>query len=112
MTATDEPGPIRSTCPTSLETWTIKKSVKAPQFACAIERLSHESTSDRNRILWTGPRGPGRVTLIGKLSYDEGETFPTERVIYEDNAGYSDLTYSKKMWPFAFGSEITAGSCP
>jgi len=47
---------------------------------------------DRSRILWTGPKGPGRKTLIVKVSYDEGKTFPVERLISSDAAAYSDLT--------------------
>jgi sialidase-1 len=60
--------------------------------ACAIERLTLQSAGgDRNRILWTGPKGPGRKTLTARISYDEGRTFPIERIISEEPAAYSDL---------------------
>jgi sialidase-1 len=63
---------------------------------CAIERLTLKSAGgDRNRILWTGPKGPGRKTLVARVSYDEGRTFPTERIISKEDAAYSDLTMLK-----------------
>jgi sialidase-1 len=64
--------------------------------ACAIERLTLKASGDdRNRILWTGPKGPGRKTLVARISYDEGKTFPTERIVIEEPAAYSDLTMLK-----------------
>lgn len=64
--------------------------------ACAIERLTLKSAGDdRNRILWTGPKGPGRKTLMARVSYDEGKTFPVERIISEEPAAYSDLAMLK-----------------
>ena len=74
-------------------TWSqAEEFLSVPQCACAIERLTSKSAAGGvNRILFTGPKGPGRVTLLGRLSYDEGKTFTAGRVIYEDRAGYSDL---------------------
>jgi sialidase-1 len=63
---------------------------------CAIERLTLKSAGDdRDRILWTGPKGPARKTLVARVSYDEGETFPCERLISDEPAAYSDLTVLK-----------------
>jgi len=63
---------------------------------CAIERYTLESAGDdRDRILWTGPLGPGRSKLVARVSYDEGRTFPHERLISEELAAYSDLTVLK-----------------
>ena len=63
---------------------------------CAIERLSLKSAGDdRNRIIWTGPKGPSRKTLVVRVSYDEGETFTGERLISAELAAYSDLTILK-----------------
>ena len=60
---------------------------------CAIERLTAKSAGDDlDRILWTGPQGPGRKTLVARISYDEGKTFPLEKMISEQFAAYSDLT--------------------
>lgn len=63
---------------------------------CAIQRYTLESAGDdRDRILWTGPKGPGRNKLIVRTSYDEGRTFTNERVISDEPAAYSDLTVLK-----------------
>jgi len=63
---------------------------------CAIERLTLQSTGGgRNRILWTGPKGPGRNVLMARISYDEGRTFPAERILSEEPAAYSDLAVLK-----------------
>jgi len=61
--------------------------------ACAIERFTLESGGgDRDRLLWTGPKGPARSNLVVRVSYDEGRTFPHERLIVSGLAAYSDLT--------------------
>jgi sialidase-1 len=63
---------------------------------CAIERFTRKSAGDdRDRILWTGPKGPGRMNLVVRVSYDEGKTFPHERPIASGHAAYSDLTVLK-----------------
>lgn len=59
----------------------------------SIERFTLESAGDdRNRILWTGPTGPGRRRLVLRVSYDEGQTFREQHVLYGGFAAYSDLT--------------------
>jgi len=64
--------------------------------ACAIERLTLKSAGDdRDRLLWTGPKGPGRSNLVVRVSYDEGKTFPHERPIAKSFSAYSDLTILK-----------------
>ena len=50
---------------------------------------------DRDRILWTGPKGPDRRNLVVRISYDEGRTFPVERLIAAGPAAYSDLSILK-----------------
>ncbi len=57
--------------------------------ACAIER------ADRNRLVWTGPRGPGRNNLVLRSSSDDGRSFAGELLIFEGPAAYSDLTILK-----------------
>jgi sialidase-1 len=60
--------------------------------ACAVERYSAKIAPDqRERILWTGPKGPDRRTLVVRVSYDQGKTFQNERVISDEPAAYSDL---------------------
>ncbi|MBN2507739.1 MAG: exo-alpha-sialidase [Verrucomicrobia bacterium] len=63
---------------------------------CAIERYTLKSAgADRDRIIWTGPKGPGRATLVMRVSYDEAERFGNERLIAEGPAAYSDLATLK-----------------
>ncbi|HVY76259.1 MAG TPA: sialidase family protein [Puia sp.] len=61
--------------------------------------------SDRNRILFVNPDSRNnpisvnktrkvnkpRENLTAKLSYDEGKTWPVQKVLHEKGAGYSDL---------------------
>jgi sialidase-1 len=64
--------------------------------ACAIERYTLKSAGDdRDRLLWTGPKGPQRSNLVARMSYDEATTFPHERSIWTGPAAYSDLTILK-----------------
>ena len=76
------------------ETWSPPKPSQAvTRVACAIERFTLKSAGDdRDRILWTGPKGPGRSQLVVRVSYDGGESFEIERTISDEKAAYSDLT--------------------
>ena len=78
-------------------TWSeVRPGVKVSPVCCAIERFTLQAAGDeRNRILWTGPKGPGRNKLIILTSYDECRTFQNERTISEEPAAYSDLTILK-----------------
>jgi len=79
------------------KTWSEPRpGVPVSAVACAIQRYTLKSAGDdRDRILWTGPKGPGRKTLVVRVSYDEGQTFPNERLISDQPAAYSDLTILK-----------------
>jgi sialidase-1 len=69
----------------------------------ALIRLSKKPDSDRNRILFANPdssepRDPARPegnykrqNVSVKLSYDEGETWPVNKVVEPGTSGYSDL---------------------
>lgn len=60
---------------------------------CAIERWTLRSAGDdRDRIVWTGPRGPERNNLTLWVSYDELTSFQNPRPVAEGPAAYSDLT--------------------
>jgi len=60
---------------------------------CGIERFTLAAGSaGRNRILWSGPAGPGRTNLTVWTSYDEGKSFQNPRRIYEGPSAYSDMT--------------------
>ena len=79
------------------KTWSAHQSgLPVSPVACAIERYtSKTSGDDRNRIIWTGPKGPDRQNLLVRISYDEGQTWPVERPIYVGPSAYSDLTMLK-----------------
>ena len=64
--------------------------------ATSIERFTLKANGDdRDRILWTGPAGPRRKALVVRISYDEGQTFRREKLIYGGLAAYSDLSILK-----------------
>lgn len=61
--------------------------------ATALERFTLRSAgADRNRLIWTGPVGPGRKHLVVRVSYDEGQTWMNQRDLYGGLAAYSDAT--------------------
>ncbi|MHC4176248.1 MAG: sialidase family protein [Planctomycetota bacterium] len=99
MDARQHGGPRRWTATSSDggRTWSQPRpGQQVTPVCCAIERYTLKSAGDdRNRILWTGPKGPGRNKLIVLVSYDEGRTFTNERVISDGPAAYSDLTVLK-----------------
>lgn len=75
------------------KTWSVPRpGQEVTPVCCAIERWTLTSQGDeRNRIAWTGPRGPGRNHLTLWISYDELQTFRNPRLIAEGPAAYSDL---------------------
>ena len=75
------------------ESWSRPRTGQMLTPVCAaIERYTSKAAGDdRSRILWTGPAGPGRRNLVVRVSYDEGQTFRNEKVIYGGLAAYSDL---------------------
>lgn len=79
------------------QTWSEPRpGVTVTPVCCAIERFTLQSAGDdRNRIIWTGPQGPGRNKLLIRTSYDEGQTFANPRLIADQPAAYSDLTILK-----------------
>src|SRR5262249_11355333 len=79
------------------QTWSARRrGLDVTPVACAIERYTSKADgADRDRILWTGPKGPDRRNLVVRISYDEGESFPVERPIAESYAAYSDLSILK-----------------
>lgn len=44
---------------------------------------------NRSRILFSGPKGPGRSNGIIKMSYDDGETWPVEKTVGAGGFAYS-----------------------
>ena len=79
------------------KTWSKRRpGLEVSPVCCAIKRWTLESAGDdKNRILWTGPRGPGRSNLVARVSYDECETFGPEHMLNEGPAAYSSITLLK-----------------
>ncbi len=75
------------------QTWpTVNPGEAVTPVACAIQRYTLKSAGDdRDRLIWTGPKGPERSNLVVRVSYDEGRTFPHQRVVAAGFAAYSDL---------------------
>ena len=64
-----------------------------PRHAVAGQDPERKSAGDdRDRILWTAPKGPGRKHLVIRVSYDEAQTFRNEKTIYGGLAAYSDIS--------------------
>ncbi len=78
-------------------TWSAHRGgLPVTPAACAIERYTSKSAGDdRDRIIWTGPKGPDRQNLVVRISYDEGASWPVERLIFAGPSAYSDLTILK-----------------
>jgi sialidase-1 len=97
--------------PDGISHWTVPKPDTAlfdPVCMASIIRLSTTSNSDKNRILFVNPdsrNNPGelkngnnfrvRENLSVKISYDEGKTWPVNKVVEAGGAGYSDLATGK-----------------
>jgi sialidase-1 len=79
------------------KTWSERRDgVTVSPVACAIERYTSKSAGDdRDCLVWTGPKGPDRQNLVARISYDEGQTFPAERLIAAGHAAYSDVAILK-----------------
>ncbi|MGZ4963828.1 MAG: sialidase family protein [Limisphaerales bacterium] len=92
-------GPHRwfSTSSDGGKTWSkCRPGLEVTPVCCAIKRWTLQSAGDdKNRILWTGPKGPGRSNLVARVSYDECETFGPEHMLYEGPAAYSSITLLK-----------------
>ena len=58
---------------------------------CAI-RYTFAEDDGRSRLLFSNPASTAREKMTVKLSYDEGETWPVAKLIYEGAVAYSCLT--------------------
>jgi sialidase-1 len=78
-------------------TWSAPApGLTATPVCCAIKRYTRKSRhEDRDRLIWTGPKGPGRNALVARISYDEGRTFPIERLVDPGPSSYSDISLLK-----------------
>jgi len=70
------------------------KPQKHPQVHCPVCQASIQRYSlppGKNRVLYSGPGGPGRTHLAIRLSYDEGKSWPLAKVLHAGPSAYSDL---------------------
>jgi sialidase-1 len=98
-----------------------------PICMASMVRLSEKPASDKNRLLFANPNNldradgkeaPGkprdRKNLSFKLSYDEGETWPVNKVLEPGFSGYSDLAVARDHTIFCFyergGSDGRSGA--
>jgi len=63
------------------------EQVYCPTCQSSLHRFSWQP----NRILYSGPGGPGRENMTIRLSNDEGKTWPVAKVLKKGSAAYSDL---------------------
>ncbi len=80
------------------QTWSKLEQAEAlPDPACmgSILRYCFASDTTRSRILYSGPNGPNRSSGTVRLSYDEGRTWPVQKVLGNGPFAYSCLTRLK-----------------
>jgi len=65
--------------------------IYCPTCQASILRYSLAAEDGNNRILYSGPGGPGRRNLTIRMSEDEGRTWPVAKVLYAGSSAYSDL---------------------
>jgi len=73
------------------ETWSEPRhheQVFCPTCQSSIQRVS---LPPRNRLIYSGPGGPGRTNLTLRASFDDGDTWPAARLLHPGPAAYSDL---------------------
>ena len=72
--------------------WTeLRPGVEVTPIATGLAVWKPQQTGEE-RVLWTGPRGPGRNDLVLQVSRDGGRTFTEQHLIQEGRAAYSDMT--------------------
>ncbi|MBI3972403.1 MAG: exo-alpha-sialidase [Chloroflexi bacterium] len=73
--------------------------IEPPAQATAI-RLTTARAHDRNRVLFCNPASRTRDRLTVRLSYDEGRTWPVQRVLETGASAYSDLAVTDDLSVF------------
>ncbi len=79
-------------------TWSepeLHPQVHCPTCQASLQRFSLPTENGKDRILYSGPGGPGRTHMTVRLTYDEGKSWPVARVIHPGPAAYSDLVVLK-----------------
>jgi sialidase-1 len=67
------------------------RALVEPPAQASLLRYSTEKAQDRNRLLFANPASAKRERLTVRISYDEGGTWPVERVVHQGPAAYSSL---------------------
>jgi sialidase-1 len=95
------------------ETWSTPRNGEiVTPVATGIERFtSAKAGADRDRILWTGPQGNARRRLVVRVSYDEGQTFVNEHLIYGGLSAYSDISILKDGTVGVLWERGVSGQC-
>lgn len=69
---------------------------KKPSYGCAagLVRMPLEMTGGMDVLLYSAPDDPGgsRVRMTVWASFDQGETWPVKRLVYEGHSAYSSLS--------------------
>ncbi len=71
--------------------WEYDEDLPDAGTQASILRLTMEATQGKNRVLFSNPGAPYRGEYTLRLSYDEGQTWPISKLVYEGAAGYSSL---------------------
>jgi sialidase-1 len=75
--------------------WTSPEDVPdllEPVCQASVVRYSWPNTGQRSILLFSNPASVSRVNMTVKMSYDEGESWPVSRSLYEGPSAYSSLT--------------------
>lgn len=76
-------------------TWSaplLHPALPEPVCQASILRYSWKGKTGRARVLFANPASTERVKMTVKLSYDDGDTWPVEKVVHEGPSAYSCLT--------------------
>ena len=71
--------------------WSYNKELPDAGTQASILRFSSEVNQMRNRVLFSNPGAPYRGSFTIRLSYDEAETWPISKLVFQGAAGYSQL---------------------
>lgn len=85
---------IEACSPDGGETWELPRlneNLPDAGTQASIMRFSSQGEQMRNRVLFSNPGAPYRGEFTIRMSYDEGETWPVSRLVYQGAAGYSQL---------------------
>jgi sialidase-1 len=68
-----------------------------PVCQASVCRFTTAAEHGRNRILFSNPNSRTRDHLTVRMSYDEGGTWPVQRLLHAGPAAYSDLCVTREM---------------